>query len=113
MPSWRRWTRRRPRKRARPGCGSDLLNPISRVARIAGTGGAVPSRITQEIPMQRQLGAAIAAACAVVAITSYAEGYGHGVVIDQNASVMGASATTKMVGGAPMYPTKDIIDNAI
>ena len=63
--------------------------------------------------MQRQLVAAIAAACALVAVTSYAEGYGHGVVIDQNASVMGANAMTKMVGGAPMYPTKDIIDNAI
>jgi uncharacterized surface protein with fasciclin (FAS1) repeats len=26
---------------------------------------------------------------------------------------MGAAETTKMVGGAPMYPSKDIIDNAV
>ena len=63
--------------------------------------------------MQRQFIAAIAAACAFAGTTALADGYGHGVVIDQNASVMGASAATKTVGGAPMYPTRDIIDNAV
>nr|WP_281068712.1 fasciclin domain-containing protein [Ramlibacter agri] len=32
--------------------------------------------------------------------------------MDRNASAMGANGT-KMVGGAPMYPSKDIIDNAV
>jgi uncharacterized surface protein with fasciclin (FAS1) repeats len=31
----------------------------------------------------------------------------------QTGSAMGAAETTKMVGGAPMYPSKDIIDNAV
>ena len=70
----------------------------------------------------RHLVAACAAALfATVAGTALAEGYGRGVMIDQNASVAGSlpmtsvmgSAGTKMVGGAPMYPTKDIVDNAV
>ena len=71
--------------------------------------------------MQRQR--LLAAACAATVLaafagTALAEGYGHGVMIDQNASVAGSTATmgamgTKMVGGAPMYPSKDIIDNAV
>ena len=71
--------------------------------------------------MQRQR--LLAAACAATVLaafagTSFAEGYGHGVMIDQNASAAGSTATmgamgTKMVGGAPMYPSKDIIDNAV
>lgn len=69
--------------------------------------------------MQRHLLAACAASLfAVAASSALAEGYGRGVPIDMNASVagsaaMGASGTTKMVGGAPMYPSKDIIDNAV
>ncbi|RYY59604.1 MAG: fasciclin domain-containing protein, partial [Comamonadaceae bacterium] len=32
----------------------------------------------------------------------------------QNASMpMAQAQQTKMVGGAPMYPTKDIVDNAV
>lgn len=69
--------------------------------------------------MQRHLLAACAASLfAVAASGAFAEGYGRGVPIDMNASVagsaaMGASGATKMVGGAPMYPSKDIIDNAV
>lgn len=69
--------------------------------------------------MQRHLLAACAASLfAVAASSALAEGYGRGVPIDMNASVagstvMGASGATKMVGGAPMYPSKDIIDNAV
>jgi len=69
--------------------------------------------------MQRQLAAACAASLLAALCTgALAEGYGHGVMIDQNASVAGSTATmgamrTPMVGGAPMYPTKDIIDNAV
>lgn len=52
---------------------------------------------------------------------AHAEGYGRGVAVDMNASVkgstpaamMGANAAPKTVGGAPMYPAKDIIDNAV
>ena len=71
--------------------------------------------------MQRQR--LLAAACAATVLaafagTCFAEGYGHGVMIDQNASAAGSAAVmgatgTKMVGGAPMYPGKDIIDNAV
>ena len=70
----------------------------------------------------------VLAACAAAFLSAIsghalAEGYGRGVMIDMNASVagapamqssvMGASGTTKMVGGSPMYPTKDIVDNAV
>ena len=69
--------------------------------------------------MQRQLAAACAASLlAALSTGALAEGYGRGVMIDQNASVAGSTAamgamSTPMVGGAPMYPTKDIIDNAV
>lgn len=70
--------------------------------------------------MQRQLLAALAASSLLAfAGTASAEGYGRGVMIDMNASVAGSTATmgaapaTKMVGGAAMYPTRDIIDNAV
>jgi uncharacterized surface protein with fasciclin (FAS1) repeats len=70
---------------------------------------------------QRLLAAACAATVlAAFAGTSLAEGYGRGVMIDHNASVAGSSAAmgadamgSKMVGGAAMYPGKDIIDNAV
>lgn len=71
--------------------------------------------------MQRHLTAACAAMLfAAAGGSALAEGYGRGVPIDANASVMGsnaaamgASAMPKTVGGAPMYPGKDIIDNAV
>lgn len=71
--------------------------------------------------MHRHLIAACAASLLAAATTAaVAEGYGRGVPIDMNASVagtnaavLGASGATKMVGGAPMYPTRDIIDNAV
>ena len=70
--------------------------------------------------MQRSLNAALAATLlAAAAGGAAAEGYGRGVPIDMNASVagstaaMGGMAATKMVGGAAMYPTRDIIDNAV
>jgi uncharacterized surface protein with fasciclin (FAS1) repeats len=68
--------------------------------------------------MQRHLVAAVAASLFAAGGAAFAEGYGHGVQVDMNASVkgsstMGASASTRMVGGAPMYPTRDIIDNAV
>jgi uncharacterized surface protein with fasciclin (FAS1) repeats len=83
--------------------------------------------------MQRHLFAICAASLlAASAGPALAEGYGQGVPIDMNASVAGTNAAvaaamgepsaaahamgamgTKMVGGAPMYPTKDIIDNAV
>ena len=75
--------------------------------------------------MQRHLLAVCAASLlAAAAGSALAEGYGRGVVIDQNASVQGSTAmpatramgnmgATKMVGGAAMYPSKDIIDNAV
>ncbi|WP_373684661.1 fasciclin domain-containing protein [Ramlibacter montanisoli] len=34
-------------------------------------------------------------------------------VAGTNAAIMGASGATKTVGGAAMYPTRDIIDNAV
>lgn len=63
--------------------------------------------------MQRKLIAACAA-CLFAGVAT-AEGYGRNVQVDANASVMGSSPApaTKMVGGAPMYPAKDIIDNAV
>ena len=71
--------------------------------------------------MHRHLIAACAASLLAAATTAaVAEGYGRGVPIDMNASVagtnaavLGASGATKMVGGAAMYPTRDIIDNAV
>lgn len=73
--------------------------------------------------MQRHLLAAcVASLLAAAAGTAFADGYGHGVPVDRNASVAGtnaavmgamAEAGTKMVGGAAMYPSKDIIDNAV
>ena len=70
--------------------------------------------------MQRTLIAALAASSLLaLAGAASAEGYGRGVMIDMNASVagstaaMGATSATKMVGGAAMYPTRDIIDNAV
>lgn len=71
--------------------------------------------------MQRHLLAACAASLIAATSTAVlAEGYGRGVVMDHNASVQGATmvmgasgSTTKMVGGAPMFPTKDIVDNAV
>jgi uncharacterized surface protein with fasciclin (FAS1) repeats len=69
--------------------------------------------------MQRHL-IALSAATLLAATggAALAEGYGRGVQVDMNASVAGSTATmgaagTKMVGGAPMYPTKDIVDNAV
>lgn len=69
--------------------------------------------------MQRHLIAISAATLlAATAGAALAEGYGRGVQVDMNASVAGSTATmgaagTKMVGGAPMYPTRDIVDNAV
>jgi uncharacterized surface protein with fasciclin (FAS1) repeats len=72
--------------------------------------------------MNRRFIAACAASllAATTTTAALAEGYGRGVAIDMNASVagtnaavLGASGANKMVGGAPMYPTRDIIDNAV
>lgn len=71
--------------------------------------------------MHRHFIAACAASLLAATTTAaLAEGYGRGVAIDMNASVagtnaavLGASGATKMVGGAAMYPTRDIIDNAV
>lgn len=73
--------------------------------------------------MQKTLLAACAAT--LFSTLALAEGYGRGVMVDMNASVrgsnaatmntatMGATAAPKTVGGAPMYATKDIVDNAV
>lgn len=45
-------------------------------------------------------------ACAIVTLTACAGG------MNQTATMPTASAT-KMVGGAPMYPSRDIVDNAV
>jgi uncharacterized surface protein with fasciclin (FAS1) repeats len=79
--------------------------------------------------MKRQMHLIASCAASLIALAAgavQAEGYGTGVMIDKNASVagstmsMGASGTmsmgasgAKMVGGAPMLPGKDIIDNAV
>lgn len=68
--------------------------------------------------MHKLVIAAAAAALAAATSTALAEGYGRGIAIDVNASAMGAGAAADMhapktVGGAPMYPAKDIIDNAV
>jgi uncharacterized surface protein with fasciclin (FAS1) repeats len=67
--------------------------------------------------MQRKLIAACAASLFATGAV-LAEGYGRGVAVDMNASArgsaaMGAAPMAKTVGGAPMYPSKDIIDNAV
>jgi uncharacterized surface protein with fasciclin (FAS1) repeats len=68
--------------------------------------------------MHRHLIAAVAATLVAAAGAAHADGYGRGFP-DNNAFLpaatmtMGASASTKMVGGAAMYPTRDIIDNAV
>ena len=68
--------------------------------------------------MQRHLIAAVAATLAAAAGGAHADGYGRGFP-DNNAFLpaatltMGGSASAKMVGGAPMLPTRDIIDNAV
>jgi uncharacterized surface protein with fasciclin (FAS1) repeats len=67
--------------------------------------------------MQRHLIAAVAATL-LATTAAHADGYGRGN-IDNNAFLptatmtMGAAPATKMVGGAAMYPTRDIIDNAV
>lgn len=75
--------------------------------------------------MHRHLIALCAASLLAAAGSAFAEGYGQGVLIDRNASVpgsvpsmertsaMGAMGAPRTVGGAPMYPTRDIIDNAM
>ncbi|HEY0421636.1 MAG TPA: fasciclin domain-containing protein [Acetobacteraceae bacterium] len=73
--------------------------------------------------MQRYLLATCVASLFAAATSSaLADGYGHNVPVDRNATVAGTNAAamgamaatgTKMVGGAAMYPTKDIIDNAV
>jgi uncharacterized surface protein with fasciclin (FAS1) repeats len=80
--------------------------------------------------MQRHLLAICAASVfAVTTGAALAEGYGHNVPVGANASVqdtnaavraslmgtttMGAMGDSKMVGGAAMYPGKDIVDNAV
>ena len=69
--------------------------------------------------MQRHLLAAVAASLLAAAGAASAEGYGRNVMVDMNASVagstavLGATGASKMVGGAPMFPTRDIIDNAV
>lgn len=70
--------------------------------------------------MQRHLIAACAAALLAAASGAvFADGYGRGMYdgspmsTAMSATAMGAGAATKMVGGAPMYPSKDIVDNAV
>jgi uncharacterized surface protein with fasciclin (FAS1) repeats len=68
--------------------------------------------------MQRHLIALAAVSLFATTGAALAEGYGQGVLIDRNASVqgsiaMGAMAAPKTVGGAPMLPTRDIVDNAM
>jgi len=62
--------------------------------------------------MQRQLIAACAAS--LFAATAFAEGPIEMPMHGKATATMGASgAATKMVGGAAMYPSKDIVDNAV
>lgn len=62
--------------------------------------------------MQRQLIAACAAS--VFAAAAVAEGPIEMPMHGKATATMGASgAATKMVGGAAMYPSKDIVDNAV
>ena len=77
--------------------------------------------------MNKLIVAACAASTLAVAGAAFAEGYGRGNA-DLNATVQGTTAlmqgstatmgasgdmNTKMVGGAAMYPSKDIVDNAV
>ena len=64
--------------------------------------------------MQRRLIALSAAALFAAGSAAVAAGHAQQSYNDMNTSTatMGA-AGTKMVGGAPMYPTKDIVDNAV
>jgi uncharacterized surface protein with fasciclin (FAS1) repeats len=72
--------------------------------------------------MQRHLIAACAATLlAAVAGSAIADGYGRGQPTGTSPAANGmtgmtnvmGNAGTKMVGGAAMYPTKDIVDNAV
>ncbi|MCD6077572.1 MAG: hypothetical protein K0R89_1510 [Ramlibacter sp.] len=72
--------------------------------------------------MQRHLIAACAASLlAAVAGSAIADGYGRGQPTGTSPAASGmtgmtnvmGNAGTKMVGGAAMYPTKDIVDNAV
>jgi uncharacterized surface protein with fasciclin (FAS1) repeats len=69
--------------------------------------------------MQRHLIAACAASLlAAVAGSALADGYGRGQPTGSTPAANGMTAVmgntgTKMVGGAAMYPTKDIVDNAV
>ncbi len=73
--------------------------------------------------MQPPLRAACAPATLIAAAgAANADGYGRGQPtgtsplasdMDVATSVMGAAGSTKMVGGAAMYPTRDIVDNAV
>jgi uncharacterized surface protein with fasciclin (FAS1) repeats len=73
--------------------------------------------------MQRHIIAACAASLlAVAAGGAFADGYGRGQPTGSNpaangmtgmTNVMGNTGATKMVGGAAMYPSKDIVDNAV
>jgi uncharacterized surface protein with fasciclin (FAS1) repeats len=77
--------------------------------------------------MNKLIVAACAASTLAAAGAAFAEGYGRGNA-DLNATVQGTTAlmqgstatmgasgdmNTKMVGGAAMYPSKDIVDNAV
>src|SRR6478609_10541535 len=70
--------------------------------------------------MQRHLIAASAALLlAAAGGSALADGYGRGMAYDYTGmpgpatATMGAMAAPKTVGGAPMYPSKDIVDNAV
>jgi uncharacterized surface protein with fasciclin (FAS1) repeats len=69
--------------------------------------------------MQRHLIAACAASLlAAVAGNALADGYGRGNATGGDPAANGMTRVmgntgTKMVGGAPMYPSKDIVDNAV
>src|SRR3954471_11424594 len=66
--------------------------------------------------MHRHLIALCAASLLATAGTAFADGYGRGNYDGMGgspASAMAATAAPKTVGGAPMLPTRDIIDNAI
>jgi len=69
--------------------------------------------------MQRHLIAASAALLfAAAGGSALADGYGRGMPVDYTGiapytAAMGAMGDTKMVGGAAMYPSKDIVDNAV
>ena len=69
--------------------------------------------------MQRHLIAACAATLlAAAASGALAEGYGRGMPTGTNPAASGSTAVMgaagfKMVGGAAMYPTRDIVDNAM